>query len=293
MSKSVKNTLSGIIVAKAMRRQIVQLNKDITIASSINTLIKYKMNALLTIDSKGNPMGVLSKTDIMGAYYAGLPIDSSLEDIMSSPPIFCRPEDVLETALEIMRSRGIYRLYVMDKKKVVGSLAYPDIVGMLYQYCHGCEYNNFRQKHLSNQNFIKRTLVKEIMTTAVKAVFNDDSLFHVMEELSAYRFGAILVQDKKNNPTGVISKTDLALAYKHGINPETPAEIIMSSPVQSCGSDELMEDAIKIMIFSDLHRLFVHKSNLNEIIGVFSLSDAARHRSGSCQACISSRIKLT
>ena len=258
-------------------------------------MIKYKINALLTTDKAGIPVGVLSKTDIMAAFYAGLPIDSPIEYVMSSPPLFCKSEDFLETALEIMRSKGIYRLYVMDRdnKNVEGSLAYPDIVGMLYQYCHVCEYNHFKQKNQgSYSDPIKRTIVKEIMTTTVKAVFNDDSLLHVMEELSAYKFGAILVQYRNQRPAGVISKTDLALAYKHGIDPQTEAEEIMSTPVKSCSTDELMENAIKKMIFSDLHRLFVHRTGSDDISGVFSLSDAARNRSGSCQACISSRIKL-
>jgi predicted transcriptional regulator len=113
-----------------------------------------------------------------------------------------------------------------------------------------------------------------------------------MEELSVYRFGAILVNNRENYPCGVISKTDLALAYKHGIDSDAQAETIMSSPVQSCSADELLEDAIRKMIFSDVHRLFVYQSKPIELDGVISLSDAARIRSGSCHACISSRIKL-
>lgn len=294
MSKFGKNTLSGLVVGQAMRRQVIQLIKDTTISNSINVLIKYKINALLATDQAGKPIGVLSKTDIMGAYYAGLPIDSPLEDIMSRPPLFCKPEDELEKALQIMHSKGIYRLYVTNPKDnlVVGALAYPDIVGLLYKHCHDCEYNHFRLINRSSTDSIKRFFVKDIMTIEVKSVLRDDSLLQVMEELSMYRFGAILVRDGGNSPCGVISKTDLALAYKHGVNSETPAETIMSSPVQSCDADVLLEDAIRMMIFSDVHRLFVHQSKPSSIVGVISLSDAARIRSGSCHACISSRIKL-
>lgn len=294
MPKLGKNTLSDLVVSQAMRRQVIQLLKDTTIANSINALIKYKINALLAIDQAGEPIGVLSKTDIMGAYYADLPIDSPLEDIMSRPPLFCNPEDALDKALQMMRSKGIYRLYVTDPENnhIVGALAYPDIVGVLYQYCHDCEYSHSRQKKKSNTDSIKRFFVKEIMTDEVKAVFKDDSLLQVMEELTVYRFGAIMVKDRQETPCGVISKTDLVLAYKHGVDSQAPAETIMSSPVQSCSADELLEDAIRKMIFSDLHRLFVHQSKPDELVGVFSLSDAARIRSGSCHACISSRIQL-
>ncbi|UCF94709.1 MAG: CBS domain-containing protein [Desulfobacterales bacterium] len=294
MSKPVRNTLSGLVVGQAMRRQIIQRIQDTTIANSISALVKYKVNALLTTDQAGKPIGVLSKTDIMGAYYAGLPIDSPVEDIMSRPPLFCDPGDALDKALQSMRSQRIYRLYVMDPKNkdIVGTLAYPDIVGLLYKYCHECEYSDFRQKNQSNPDSIQRFFVKEIMTNEVKSVFKDDSLRQVMEELSVSRLGAILVKNSENYPCGVVSKTDLALAYKHGIDPQAPAETIMSSPVQSCGADELLEDAIRKMIFADVQRLFVYQSNPMEPVGVISLSDAARIRSGSCHACISSRIEL-
>ncbi len=294
MPHIAKDTLSGIVVSEAMRRQIIRMDKDAPIANSINALIKYKINALLTTDGAGEPLGVLSKTDIVGAYYAGLPLGSPLEDIMSSPPLFCHPEDALEKALQNMRSKKIYRLYVKDpeNKTVIGALAYPDIVGLLYKYCHDCEYSHFRQKNEPNTDAIKRIFIKEIMTKGVKAIFKDDSLLQAMEELAAYRFGAILVKDRQEIPCGVISKTDLILAYKHGMDTKAPAESIMSAPVQSCDADELLEDAIRQMIFSDVQRLFVHQSKPDALVGVFSLSDAARIRSGSCHACISSRIAL-
>jgi CBS domain-containing protein len=143
----------------------------------------------------------------MGAYYAAPPIDSSVEDIMSRPALFCHPEDALDKALQMMHSQKIYRLYVTDSENnnVVGALAYPDIVGLLYKYCHDCEYSHIRQKNKSMPDSIERIFVKEIMTKEVKSVFKDDSLLEVMEELSVYRFGAVLVKNRENNPCGVIS----------------------------------------------------------------------------------------
>jgi len=294
VSRREKNTLSGILVTRAMRRQVNRLPTDTSISNSINTLIKYKVNGLLTTDEKGIPAGVLSKTDIMGAYYADLPLDSPLEYIMSSPPLFCQSDDPLEKALEQMRDSGVYRLYVLESKDndVVGALAYPDIVGMLYQYCCDCEYSHFREQKGEVDESIRRLRVRDSMTRDIKSVTEDDSLVQAMEELSMYRMGAILVKDNAGRPAGVISKTDLILAYKHGVNPQEPVKSVMSSPVQTCGADDLLEDAIRTTIYTDVHRLFVKEESSDDLVGVFSLTDAARNRSGSCQACISSRIKM-
>ena len=296
MSIVVKKTiLKGLLVSEAMRRQVISLSKETTIGSSINYLIKYKVNALLTTDESNQPVGVVSKTDIMGAYYAALPADSPLEYIMSSPPLFCRPGDSLESALDTMRSRGIYRLYALEpnSKDVVGVLAYPDIVGLLYRYCRSCEQSIvLRKQRKQDYNAILHFKVKDVMTTSVKAFMENESLGRIMEGLSMHRFGAVLIRGKNNLPTGVVSKTDLILAYKHGLAADVEAKTIMSSPVRSCDESDFLEDAIKEMIFSEVHRLFVHRHHPQDVVGVLSLSDAARLRSGSCHACVSSRIKV-
>ncbi len=290
-----KETLSGLLVSAAMRKQVVSLSQDATIDRGIASLIKYKINAFLTMGKNGRPAGVVSKTDIMGAYYAGLSLETPLDNIMSSPPLFCGPDDSLESALDKMRSKGIYRLYVIGENldEVVGALAYPDIVGLLYQYCHECEYSHLKQKHKKHSDgTIRRYKVKEVMTPSVKANHIDESLVCIMEELSKYRFGAVLITDRENKPHGVVSKTDLALSYKHGIDSQVAAEAIMSAPVGTCSQDDFLEDAIHKMIFTDVHRLFVHKKDSRNIVGVLSLTDAARIRSGSCHACVSSRIRV-
>jgi CBS domain-containing protein len=294
MTMDSRNSLSGVVVDSAMRKQVIRLPQNISISSGINTLIKHKVNGLLTVDEDGFPVGVLSKTDIMGAYYATIPIDAPLDYIMSRPPLFCRSDDPLEAALEQMRVTGVYRLYVMEAEgeSVVGSLAYPDIVGLLYQYCCKCDYSHFRKLPQRGGESIERTLVKDCMTKDLKGICQTDSIVLAMEALSANKMGAILVRDQENSPVGVISKTDLILAYKHGVDPSGQAHSIMSRPLKSCRADELLEDAIRTMIFSDLHRLFVSEEGSGDIIGVFTLTDAARNKSGSCQACVSSRITV-
>ncbi len=56
----------------------------------------------LVADADDHAVGVVSKTDLMGAFYAGLPLDFSLEAIMVGPPVYCHPDDLLEKSLESM-----------------------------------------------------------------------------------------------------------------------------------------------------------------------------------------------
>lgn len=290
-----RNTLRNLSVSEAMRRQIICLDRRKTIRHGINIIIKYKVNAVLAVDTTLQPVGVVSKTDIMGAYYAGLPLDSPLEHVMVSPPLLCKAGDSIETALEQMRTHKVYRLYVIDDQSgdLVGALAYPDIVGFLYQYCRQCDFSNLNRRRQTNTNdAVHRFKIRELMTIGVKSLQMHETLNVVMEALSAYAFGAMLITDENGLPRGVISKTDLAFAYMRGVSQDEIAEKVMHAPVYTYDADLLLEEAIKKMIIEDIHRLFIHEGRADALVGVLSLSDAVRGRSGSCHGCVSSRIKI-
>ncbi len=287
--------LSGFKVREAMRRQVLSLPDSKSVGKAISLLIKYKISALLLTDGDGRPSGVVSKTDIMNAYYADFPLDQELRSIAAASPITCTEQDPLEAALEVMRQNRIYRLYVYDQAhtRIVGLLAYPDIVGLLYRLCRSCKRNYLIQKGVREEaEVIRRFTVKEVMTPNVQSNRANDTLYTLMEALSQYRFGAVLIKDHSDNPVGVVSKTDLILAYKHGISPERPAHEIMSSKVHGCEASAYLAEAIQQMIFSDIHRLFVYQDRPENIVGVLSFTDAARVRSGSCRACLTTRIKI-
>ena len=288
-------TLSGKLVASAMRRRINRLGKDSTIASAISTLIKYKIGGLLVVDEHQSPIGVVSKTNIVGSYYAALPLDSPLEHIMTGPPLFCFLDDRLDDALGKMKDHQVYRLFVKDPENdaVVGALAYPDIVAMLYEYCSLCPKSLFNKGADVESTEIERAVVGDCMTRGPKSVTSAQLLYEVLELFAEHHMGAILVTDAAGGGVGVISKTDLILAYNHTVSLETPVAEVMSAPISSCSENDMLEEAIRRMIFTDVHRLFVRDSGTGEYSGVFSLTDAARNRSGSCQACITSRIEIT
>lgn len=290
-----KLTFSGLRVFDAMRLRVVCLQGNNTIEESIRQFIKQKVAAILITDPQNIPMGVVSKTEIIAAYYGELPLDMMLQDIMSSPVLCCNSDDSLEDALVMMQEHSVHRLYVVDSTtgKAVGTLAYPDIVGLLYKYCHVCERGLLnKSEEVVETDMVQRLCVRDVMTRDVKSMSQEVGLNLVVEELAMSRLGAILLYDDAEKPVGVVSKTDLTLAYKRGVSNQRSAKDIMSSSVHICREDETLEQALRTMIHSDLSRLFVYLEDPTKITGIFTLSDAARARSGSCEACASSRITL-
>jgi CBS domain-containing protein len=255
-------------------------------------MIKYKINSVLITDESQNPAGLVSKTDVMGAFYAGLPISMPVENIIVGPLLYCYPDDELESSLDTMQQNGVHRLYVKgsDSNDVVGVLAYPDIVGLLYRYCRACDRGFLKARRRNGEDQFERLKIKDVMTADVTAFLEKDDLIQVIEGLTEHRFGAVLIENEAAKAVGVVSKSDLIVAYKHGLAVDARAADVMSKPVVSSVADTELAAAIQQMLLKDVQRLFVHGQDPGQIVGILSLSDAARFRSGSCRACTSSRL---
>ena len=135
-----RSILSGMLVQEAMRRRVIRVAPEDSLSVCINRMVKHKVSAVLVSEENGKPAGVVSKTDLTGAYYAELPVETAAADIMAAPPLFCFPDDSLESAMDLMQANSVHRLYVTgaESEQVVGTLAYPDVVGLLYRYCRTC-----------------------------------------------------------------------------------------------------------------------------------------------------------
>ena len=165
-----------------------------------------------------------------------------------------------------------------------------DIVGLLYRYCRACNRGLLKARRRAEEDRFQRLKVNDVMTASVTSYGEEDELTQVIEGLTAHRFGAVLINDAQGMAVGVVSKTDLIVAYKHGVTADAKARSVMSTPVVSCRAQTDLVEAIQQMLSRDVQRLFVHAGDPRRIVGILSLSDAARIRSGSCRACTPSRF---
>jgi CBS domain-containing protein len=290
---NTRSVLSGMRVREAMRRQVVALAGTESIDAGIRRLIKYKADALLVVDADHKPTGIVSKTDMIGAYYAGLPVNTPLEAVMVGPLLTGYLDDALDAALETMRSNRIHQLFVVGAQadRYEGVLNYADILGLVFQICRHCRKSRLRPPDAGQGGEPPSdSTVDEVMTSQVITSRVADNLYAVVEALTTHRMSAVLVVDDGGRPVGVISKTNLVLAWHRGVDPDTPAAGVMSRPVVFCDRRDPIDQALTTMLLSDLGRIFVHDGDSRTMVGVLSLSDAANHRSGTCRACVSSRM---
>ena len=287
-----QNMLSVFQVRMAMRKNPVRLDAKKSLDQAISCMVKFKVNALLIHDSgNGQDLGLITKTDLMAMYYADLPLETVLGDVLVAPILTCLQDDTLETALSHLLGQGVKRIYVCESQEegIVGVLSYADIVGLVYRFCRQCEKSLASRTKKSGLE--AAVLVRDVMHQEVVSCKPGQSIAQALEILSEKPFSALLVQENGDSMPGVLSKTDLILAYRHRLSINTPLTEIAKFPALSCAREEALVQALQRMILADVHRLFVHGPESWDVQGVLSLTDAARTRSGSCRACSAARLQ--
>jgi CBS domain-containing protein len=274
MTVSNGSVLSSVLVAEAMRKQVVRCAPEESIARCIARMVKYKAGAVLVEEDGGTCVGVVSKTDVVGMYSAGLDPDIPLGEIAGGEPVCCQPGDRLETALATMLDRGIRRVYVRDEEGIVGVVGYADIVGAMYRFCAKCRSNLYSSGKLRPEAGGWLT-VADVMHPGITGCAASDSLLHAMETLLEGGIGAVAVfDDSGQKPVGVLSMSDAVLA----------------APILACEKGEYLTASLRTMIYADVQRIFVYMGHPESLVGVMTLTDAARMRSGACKACRVARL---
>ena len=71
-----RSALTGMQVKEAMHKLVYRMPESTPIANCIRTIIKMKSNIILVDDISGVPSGVITKSDIMNAYYTGIHVET-------------------------------------------------------------------------------------------------------------------------------------------------------------------------------------------------------------------------
>ncbi len=118
-----------------------------------------------------------------------------------------------------------------------------------------------------------RVLVKDVMTSPVIMIQEDDHAVKAAQLMDKHNIGCVIVGTKEGKPIGVITERDLvARVVAEDARPsEVMAKDIMSAPLITIDSDKTLEESARIMSQLNIRRLGVmHKGNL---IGIISSKD--------------------
>lgn len=121
----VKNILSR------KGNDVVRISPDNTLLETARVLRENKIGAILACDSDGKMCGVISERDIVIAIArsGAAVLENKVSTCMTTGVYTCKPNDTIKQVMEVMTSRRIRHLPVVDDDStIVGMISIGDVV---------------------------------------------------------------------------------------------------------------------------------------------------------------------
>jgi CBS domain-containing protein len=118
-----------------MHPGVITCRPDTPVNEVAETMDMKDISALVVVDGAGEPLGVISRTDLVNArfvqpylkYWRGM----TAEHLMSQPVISVEPDTDINAAVEMLHEKRIHRLVVVETvgshRRAVGILSVTDL----------------------------------------------------------------------------------------------------------------------------------------------------------------------
>jgi CBS domain-containing protein len=118
--------------------------------------------------------------------------------------------------------------------------------------------------------------VRDIMTVNVKTAHPDATVIEVVQKMTKFDVGSIVIIDSAKRPVGIITERDV---LRDVVIPRLPVDIVtalevMSKPLISISPDLSVEQAAKLMSDKQIKKLPVVEGN--KLLGIVTSMDLVR-----------------
>ncbi|RMW33242.1 MAG: CBS domain-containing protein [Nitrosopumilus sp.] len=118
-----KTTLKEI-----MNTSVVSVDSSVTATDAAKLMENSKVGAIIVFEN-ASPVGIITDRDFAIKITAhSYPIDTPVRRIMSSPLISIDPDSDVWTASDLMSTRNVRKLPIIEDDKVVGIVTSSDLV---------------------------------------------------------------------------------------------------------------------------------------------------------------------
>src|SRR5574338_1550722 len=134
-------TQPTILVKDIMTKSLVMVDSSSTVNADAKLMEKTKVGSVI-ITEKDIPVGIITDRDFAITIAAhAYPVHTKVKQVMSAPLVHIRPDDEVWLAADLMYSRKIKRLPVLDEYKLLGIVTATDLL-KLYTVCNQEDIRN-------------------------------------------------------------------------------------------------------------------------------------------------------
>jgi signal-transduction protein with cAMP-binding, CBS, and nucleotidyltransferase domain len=122
---------SSILIQDIMTTALITVNRSTTALQVAKMMEQGGIGAVFVQDN-GNPVGIITDRDYATRIAANdLPLNTAVENIMSTPLITINHNEPISAAAERMTTKKIRKLAVTENGKIVGVITSTDLVTQL------------------------------------------------------------------------------------------------------------------------------------------------------------------
>jgi len=207
---NTNRTLDEIPLSE-VKKGIVTIFKDSIdlICKCAQKMISLNSSSVVIVDDHRQWVGIITKADLVKnfpSYYQGR---YKAKDYLTRKVITCRKKDSLYFALKTMINHEIGRLVVTTNNgNAIGIITYNT-------FLRNNDFFEFDRQRKTRDYFLpaKAILVEELMETNLLTVEPDDDLSKAARMMAEYNISGVLVVDKQDNLSGIISLSDITNIY--------------------------------------------------------------------------------
>jgi CBS domain-containing protein len=176
-----------------MTAPVHSIREDATAADAAARLKELQIGRLLVTERDGNPVGVISVSDLVAVVGARSRERRCVRDVMSQAMVTCLPDTSIEAAAIAMTERRSRSIVVIDEQgNAVGVITGVDLLSVFRDGASGA--------------------VSELMTTPVVTCEADATLSDAAERMISREVHRLVVVDPARHdgaPIGVLSSADI------------------------------------------------------------------------------------
>lgn len=116
------------LVKEIMSNSVVSVDSSVSATDAAKMMEDSDVGAIVVLEN-GSPVGIVTDRDFAIKITAhSYPLDTPIRRMMSSPLISIDPDSDLWTASDLMSSRNVRKLPVIDDARIVGIITSSDLV---------------------------------------------------------------------------------------------------------------------------------------------------------------------
>ncbi len=234
------------IVRSLMHTGLHTCSADTTLGRVASLLTQYHVHALVVVDNKNNPVGIISDYDLLaGEWLSAEPqgLDTmrllTAGELMSTPIEGVEADVELKTAAHKLVDKDINRLLVLEKGVPVGVISTSDFISSI-----------------AREEPPLRQTVADVMSDAILVCRDKTPLASAARTMTQAGWRSVLIVDEKGKPEGVVSGKDLLPYVVNGFDEKLTVRDIMH-PALTIDITAPLQEAANLMIQKHHHRLIV------------------------------------